>query len=785
MAARVQQQLEGMVPELRKLVELQLFTDGEARQIVERRRKYEYAIISTDPVYSRNSFRECINYEIELDRLLQQRLRRAKSQSDSADVRYQVKSDHGSVPIKVIVRRRIHRIFNRCLKRFPTHIELWKEYGAFCHRIKAFGVMNRAIMNALAKNPTCEALWKIAAKYTLTLKGSLAARSVIQMALRSNPRSLSLFVLLLELEVQLGYKLFQHSDSSNAEAGVLHADISTKTWITIIQHAIKALKGDDIFKMLFFGAAICARVSRVSDFAKGLKGYGDFASLVFTEMFNRRTEYPLLGLYVWQHRLLESLLMQRCDSPNSSSGPDAVFGSIVKDCTENPTMMPPVCRFIYVVTTSEEPTTAIEAEGNGGPAWITDVEGSAHDAADVAPKSVESTQFDGSEDEVDRYCCGIHSLKDICLLRSISEEYDSLSQRCEFVKGMLYRHQLIALRGKYRNFFLQKMHSAVRELESIIADLGNKDLVVTLLASQDDLLRLVAGQIAAQRGHTISFSGYSLSIEMSRHIASGSFVPFVEVLKSSILKTLGSTELKEEIKSSILILFLGWDSVDANCKLEAVRKSSVNLTRHQLLAGVDAAMRSVVDDIQLVDLVISLMSSSERLLIDDIASDGTVVNSLFSVVEKRIPTVSDYLRNHRVNHLGLRNFDLLSIAISIWQVGCIMSKLKTKFTSIGYSESVNDTCDMVSPEYTQSVREMIDLCEAMVSASNSVKISDTRIRLAFRSRCWHRYLQCAKELEQLHTTMPILNWHELNCSSDSVAARAYSQLGTGFVSTFV
>lgn len=81
MAARVQQQLEDMVPELRKLKELQLFNEDEVRDIVKHRRKYEYMVISTDPAFARNSYKEYISYELELDRLLQGRLRKAQKLS--------------------------------------------------------------------------------------------------------------------------------------------------------------------------------------------------------------------------------------------------------------------------------------------------------------------------------------------------------------------------------------------------------------------------------------------------------------------------------------------------------------------------------------------------------------------------------------------------------------------------------------------------------------------------------------------------------------------------------
>ncbi|GFE53033.1 U3 small nucleolar RNA-associated protein 6 [Babesia ovis] len=785
MAARVQQQLEDMVPELRKLTELQLFTDVEIRDIVERRRKYEFGVISTDPVYSRNSFREYINYEIELDRLLQKRLRQAKAQKSKGVVRYRMPSEQGKVPIKVIVRRRIHRIFNRCLKRFVTNVELWKEYCAFCYRIKAVGVMNRAIMGALSKNPTCEDLWKVAAKYTLDLRGSLAARNVIQLALRANPRNLSMFILLLELEVQSSYRIFEYSQSDEVDSkGIGPVELSTKTWVTILRHAIKTMNGADVFKMLFFAASICARVSRVPAFAQKLGDYETFASLVFQEMFNRRHIYPLMGLYVWQHRLLEAILMQRPDGPESSPSPNEVFTGMVEDCKETPGMIPVVSRFIQVVIRSGNDRIGVEMSEDDGPAWVTDIEGSAQDVGteDATSKNIEPDV--PGDAEIKLYCEGLESLKDICFLRSPSEDYDRLSQQCQCVKGMLTRRQLVALMSKYRNFFQKKLELSVAKAGAIISKSSVTTLVDALYNSEDDLLRFVAIQLGYSKGAPISVCGYSLCIEISGELSKDSTNPFVSLLKGNIVKAIGVTDLKPAIKVDMLLLLLNWEIIDARCKVEMVRRTSVNFNRGQLLAGVEAVVRSVSDDLQLVDLVLGLISSSTRIIIEDIAGGNTLVNSLFGIVEKRVPNLVDCLNKYRSNQSGLRNFDLLQVAMSLWQIGHTMAKIDAKVKSTGPSDSLDNGCDS-GPVSTHSISGLIDLCEIAVSASESVNVEGTKLRVAFRSHCWNRYLQCAKWLEHLIISMPMLNLHEIECSSDTIASRAYAQLGSSFVTTLV
>ncbi|GBE59251.1 rRNA processing Utp6 [Babesia ovata] len=791
MAARVQHQLEDMVPELRKFSELQLFTESEVKDIVKRRRKYEYAVISTDPVYARNSFREYIRYEVELDRLLQQRLRQAKSKQEKPDVRYNVPAEHGKVPIKVTVRRRIHRIFNRCLKRFGTEVELWREYCAFCYRIKAFNVLNRAIMDALSKNPTCEPLWKVATQYTMTLKGSIAARSVVKMALRANPRSLSLFILLLELEVQTTQRLAEFAKSGEDESPgeVDPEEISTKTWSTIMRHALKSLNGSDAFKMLFFGATVCARVQRTPGFANALGDYGEFSSLVFDEMFNRRQSHPVMGLYVWQHRLLESLLVHRSELPDACPPPETVFGEMVDDCASTPAMMPVVCRFVNVGIASEDDTSpelGIMSNGADEPSWVMDVDGSEPGATiGNKPSASESAQPEADDSEISACCEGLDSVKDICFLRPKSDDFESLSQQCEYVRGMIDRRQLTALNSLFRKFFAQRVGESVSELASIIQKSQGNDIVDALLSSDDKLLRLVALQVTPNTAKSHSVSGYSLAIEFSRHVDSACLAPFVALVKRSILHSLRSAHIKDSSKASMLIRLIEWEHVDDTVKIEAAQNVSVDLTRPQLLQGVKAAVKLTESDAHLMELVMCLLDAGARVIIDDFNASGDLVSTVFNAVNKRMPDPVSYLRQYRTNNRSLRNYAVLTAVLSLWQVERIVSGLKAKLTGASFSDFTSNRRDTSSSAYAKEAREIIDLCDAAVMASQSVNINDASRKLGFRNRCWQLYLQCAKALEQLDAETMVLNLHSSDFSSDAVAARAYAQLGSAFVTNSV
>ncbi|CDR97198.1 U3 small nucleolar RNA-associated protein 6, putative [Babesia bigemina] len=791
MAARVQHQLEDMVPELRRFSELQLFTESEVQDIVKCRRKYEYAVISTDPVYARNSFREYIRYEVELDRLLQERLRQAKSKEEKSDVRYNVPAEHGKVPIKVTVRRRIHRIFNRCLKRFGTEVELWKEYCAFCYRIKAFNVLNRAIMGALSKNPTCEALWKVATQYTMTLKGSVAARRVVKMALRANPRSLSLFTLLLELEVQVTQRLADYAKSGEdgSPGEVDPEEISTKTWSTIMRHALKSLKGSDIFKMLFFGATVCARVQRAPGFANALGDYGEFSSLVFNEMFNRRLPHPVLGLYVWQHRLLESLLVHRSEPSDACPPPETVFGEMVEDCASSPAMMPVVCRFINVVIASEDDTTPEAGATSGGadePSWVMDVDGSQPDVTSTNKRSAtESAPSESDDPEIDACCGGIDSVKDICFLRPTSDGFESSTQQCEYVRGMIDAKQLRALGALFRKHFAGVVSASASKLGPIALRSQGNDIAEALLSSDDDLLRLVALQVTQSTAKSHSVSGYSLAIEFSRHVDSACLAPFVAMVNRSILHSLRSTHIKESSKSGMLIRLIEWEHLSDAAKIEAARNVSVDLTRQQLLQGVTAAVKLAGSDAHLVEIVVHLLDLSAKVIIDDFTGSGDLVATVFNAVSKRIIDPVGHLRQYRTNNRSSRNAALLCVVISFWQVDCTMSSLKEKLGGNGFGGFTSKRSGASPAAYAKEAREVINLCDAAVMACDSVNVSDVGLKLGLRNRCWQLYVQCAKALEQLDFETMVLNLHSYNFSSDAVAARAYAQLGSAFVTNSV
>lgn len=786
MAARVQQQLEDMVPELHKLKELQLFTEEEVRDIVKRRRKFEYMVISTDPVYALNSYREYIKYEMKLDRVLQRRLRQSKNEATRASGSDRVVSEGGSVPLRVTVRRRIHRIFKRCLNRFVTAIDLWKEYCAFCYRIKAYGVMNRVIMSVLAKNPACEDLWRLATKYTLTLQGSLAAKNVVQMALRTNPKSLEMFILLLELEVQSTHSLFQYSQEKEEanEAVEEQLEISCKTWTIIMKHALGALEAPNVFRMLFFGATICARIRQMTDFCRTLKDYDDFAATVFEEMFSRREQHPLLGLYIWQHRLLESLLLHGgkegddlvMEVQEESPTPDSIYADMLEDCRRHREMMPPMAQFIRSVI-SEPAEDKAQPVSDDKPVWVIDVgEGAAEEdkgALEVVGEEAET------DDDMETYCGGIECLKDICFLRSSSKSFDMVNESCRYTKGILDLKSLLALRKVYQGFLSEKVAETVAAIKGASAGNDTKRVAEVYMSGPNELLRFLMLQVAVPGALVYSISGYCLALELAKRCDDGG--AFVELVSQSILHSIFNPELSETTRTNCLLMAVKSEHISITMKLEVTRKTALSLTQQQLQSAASYAVKNIADDMRMIELVLSLMAASSPVLTEDFVDGKDVVHRIFTAIQKRIPGITEMLKKYKTNKLGLRNFGVLSVVVSLWQVRYSMEKLNSEIRQTECSEFLNDNCEVVSQVYATAAREIIDLCETAVGAIASVNITDATKKAQFSNRCWNLYLRCAKDLEQLDLRVPIFNLNTFNVSSDAVAARAVAQLGKNFV----
>ncbi|RHY56156.1 hypothetical protein DYB38_001226 [Aphanomyces astaci] len=131
MADAVQYVMEKMIPELEDLQHLQIFTKDEVRQIVQKRRDFEYTMKRT-PLRKVDCLRY-IEYELNLDALRRQRKKRMGLTKLSL-------SDHSGM-------QRVHNIFDRALMKHRGDVDLWLQHIAFCKNTGSSKLLSKLFTN--------------------------------------------------------------------------------------------------------------------------------------------------------------------------------------------------------------------------------------------------------------------------------------------------------------------------------------------------------------------------------------------------------------------------------------------------------------------------------------------------------------------------------------------------------------------------------------------------------------------------------------------------------------
>lgn len=186
MADDVERAMEDMVPELEDLEKRGIFSKVEIKSVVKKRRSFEYTLKRRE--LFRVDFQRYIQYEMRLDLLRRKRKKRMGATKTSA-------SDHAGP-------RRIHRLYNRGLRRFKTDTKLWAQYIHFCKSSGAQQYLGRVYASALQYNPLHVDLWVDAASWEYEgNQNMLNARALLQKSLRLNGKSQKLWCEYLRLEL--------------------------------------------------------------------------------------------------------------------------------------------------------------------------------------------------------------------------------------------------------------------------------------------------------------------------------------------------------------------------------------------------------------------------------------------------------------------------------------------------------------------------------------------------------------------------------------------------------
>ncbi|CAK4611140.1 hypothetical protein LEN26_019803 [Aphanomyces euteiches] len=192
MADAVQYIMEKMIPELEDLQTLNIFDKDEIRQIVQKRRDFEYTMKRT-PLRKVDCLRY-IEYEINLDALRRQRKKRMGLQKKSL-------SDFAGM-------QRVHNIFDRALMKHRGDVDLWLQHIAFCKNTGSTKIMSKLFTKALQLHPRNEAIWIEAASWEFASNLNVdSARVLMQRSIRINPHSKMLWHEYFRLELLYVQKL--------------------------------------------------------------------------------------------------------------------------------------------------------------------------------------------------------------------------------------------------------------------------------------------------------------------------------------------------------------------------------------------------------------------------------------------------------------------------------------------------------------------------------------------------------------------------------------------------
>eukprot|EP00316_Scyphosphaera_apsteinii_P022207 CAMPEP_0119342436 /NCGR_PEP_ID=MMETSP1333-20130426/104706_1 /TAXON_ID=418940 /ORGANISM="Scyphosphaera apsteinii, Strain RCC1455" /LENGTH=154 /DNA_ID=CAMNT_0007354653 /DNA_START=62 /DNA_END=522 /DNA_ORIENTATION=- len=148
--------MEAMVPELEDLKRRGWCSHDEVKMLAKRRERCEYLLHRPQPI--REDFLHCLQLEMNLAALLRCRRKRLGLPKQSA--------------AQIAVRRRIHFVFCRAVRRFKGDERMWLEWITYAERTCALNRLGKIYGRALALLPNSVLLWTKAAAFELEMRSN-------------------------------------------------------------------------------------------------------------------------------------------------------------------------------------------------------------------------------------------------------------------------------------------------------------------------------------------------------------------------------------------------------------------------------------------------------------------------------------------------------------------------------------------------------------------------------------------------------------------------------------
>jgi len=196
MADRVEYTMERMLNDLITLEKKEILTRKEVKDILQKRRDYEYrmqskAVIDID-------FLEAIAYEKELNKKIKRTLKARKDENKIVKIS----------TAEFAVLRRIMMLYDRLLARYKSRKDIFKRYIKFLINEKAYKKLSSVIATYLATNGEDAEVWRIAAYVEYEINGnSETARKLFLKALQTITQDENLWSYYLKFELEFMSKI--------------------------------------------------------------------------------------------------------------------------------------------------------------------------------------------------------------------------------------------------------------------------------------------------------------------------------------------------------------------------------------------------------------------------------------------------------------------------------------------------------------------------------------------------------------------------------------------------
>lgn len=238
MAENAERTLQDMIPEMKGMEKIGLFTVEETRKIMKKRREFEYKL--RRKTKEKKDFMFYIEYEKSVLDLVKHR----RNKSKCVGLRKE---------IDVCIVRRIHKLYELACSRFPGSLEVWKEHIEFCQKRKERAAVEKIFSHLMRLHPHNEDLWVLWANHEMQDNLSPAnARQLLQRALRNNPESKKLYKELFCMELQYADKLRKRQEVLNvaelqSQSTILKGELS----LVVYKNAVEKFANDVEFCLSF------------------------------------------------------------------------------------------------------------------------------------------------------------------------------------------------------------------------------------------------------------------------------------------------------------------------------------------------------------------------------------------------------------------------------------------------------------------------------------------------------------------------------------------------------